>query len=132
MQEPTIRVELAISPDLAARIERWRGRQMPVLTRAEAVRRLVLAGLEGGGGAAPPAADASAPVTVAGDVPPPPDGNRRGPDVQVNAKLSAGAADLVAWAETALGMTKRAALDRLIRDGAMRLARELGAVPAGQ
>ena len=132
MIEPQYRVELTFAPDLRDRVERWRGRQMPVLTRAEAVRRLVLAGLEGGGGAAPPAADAPAPVNVAGDIPPPPDGNRRGPDVQVNAKLSAGASELVTWAEAALGTTKRAALDRLIREGALRLARELGVAPAGQ
>ena len=128
MTEPQYRVELTFAPDLRDRVERWRGRQMPVLTRAEAVRRLVLAGLEAGG-ATPPVADAPAPVNVAGDIPPPPDGNRRGPDVQVNAKLSAGASDLVTWAEAALGTTKRAALDRLIRDGAMRLARELAAAP---
>ena len=130
MQEPTYRVELTFAPDLRDRVERWRGRQFPVLTRAEAVRRLVLAGLEAGG-ATPPAADAPAPVTVAGDVPPFPSGTRAG-DAQINVKIPAGASDQLNWVAKVRGWTKREVVAQLVRDGALRLAKELGVVPAGQ
>jgi hypothetical protein len=129
MQEPTYRVELTFAPDLRDRVERWRGRQFPVLTRAEAVRRLVLAGLEGGGTV--PAADAPAPVTMATDIPPFPSGTRAG-DAQINVKIPAGVSDQLDWVAKVRGWTKREVVSQLVRDGALRLAKELGVVPAGQ
>ena len=129
MTEPTYRVEISIAPDLRDRIERWRGRQTAIPPRAEAIRRLILAGLEAGGTA--PAADAPQLVAVAGNAPPLPDGRRAG-DHQLNVKIPAGVSDLLDWVASVRGWTKREVVAELVRDGALRLAREMGAAPPGQ
>jgi hypothetical protein len=128
MQQPALRVEISVTPDLAARIERWRGRQAAIPPRAEAIRRLLLVGLEGGG-ATPSPADAPAPVSVTGDIPPFPSGTRAG-DAQINVKIPVGISDQLDWVAKVRGWTKREVVAQLVRDGATRLARELGA--AGQ
>ncbi len=126
MAEPIHRVDLALAPALIERIERWRGRQPTIPTRAAAIRLLVEAGLAAGATSTTVAAPSSIAASP-GDVPSLPNGKRNG-DAQLNVRIPAGVYDLVEWVAAVRACTKREAVIFLVNDAAPRLARELGAV----
>jgi hypothetical protein len=128
MQEPTYRIEAPMTAELRNRIERWRSRQSVIPTRAEAVRRLVEAGLAAGDA---PAAGAvpSVPAVGPGDgVPPFPTGDLPGTR-DLNVEIPMLAYRAIEWVCAVRGASKKAVVADLLLDGARRLARERGALP---
>ena len=126
MAEPVHRIDLALAPALIARIERWRGRQPTIPTRAAAIRLLVEAGLAAGATSAAAAAPSSIPASQGGVAPLP--NGKRGGDASLNVRVPGGVYDLVEWVAAVRACTKREAVIFLVNDAAPRLARELGAI----